>query len=43
MVIGNPENGMQIDYDDGKESAVEGGLGMTVYMVFDSSPAAGES
>lgn len=25
MVIGNPENGMQMDYDDGKESAVEGG------------------
>lgn len=32
MVVGDPENGMQKDYDDNKESVVDGGLGVTIYM-----------
>jgi hypothetical protein len=32
MVVSDPENGMQKDYDDNKESVVDGGLGVTVYM-----------
>lgn len=47
MVVGDPENGMQKDCDDNKESVVDGGgLGVTIYIVsvvYDSSPAAGES
>lgn len=28
MVVGDPENGMQKDYDDNKESVVDGGEGV---------------
>lgn len=32
MVVSDPENGVQKDYDDNKESVVDGGLGVIVYI-----------